>query len=1410
MLWIGDSLTRDAALGTWAQRGAGKTAEDQAITNWMHAGQSPQSVDSIDGFALATPYFCSARSYTVGDGLGAWHFMGSSSMPADNNPATARQKLQDCATYPNALNLFTMLAALPKAQFAIPEVNLEASNPAVFTDLERMIDLMISRGIVPIIITYTYRTDAAFNLLVDRYNTALVAYAQAKRLPLIDLNKEMLARLPFSLWPGRFLSDGTHYTRGTTANPATSDPYAQGGDPATHTTGLALTFNGYGLKGWLGVQKMKEIKQLVIDGVSPALPTVTLSASPTSITSGASSTLTWTSTNATTVSINQGIGTVAASGTRSVSPTSTTTYTITATNAAGSVTDTATVTVTAAPALPTVTLNASPTSITSGASSTLTWSSTNATSLSINQGIGTVAASGTRSVSPTSTTTYTVTATNATGSVTDTATVTVTSPSDTTPPTVSGITPMAGVTGVSLAATVRVTFNETMNPATLTNSTMVLRNAANAVVPATVSYDAPFRTGVITPSSPLSGSTTYTATITGVQDVAGNALAAPYVSSFTTAAAPALPTVTLSASPTSITSGASSTLTWSSTNATTLSINQGIGTVAASGTRSVSPTSTTTYTITATNGTGSVTATATVTVTAAPPLPTVTLNASPTSITSGASSTLTWSSTNATTVSINQGIGTVAASGTRSVSPTSTTTYTITATNATGSRTATATVTVTAAPVTVTADTVTPSSGTGASQTFTARYSDTAGATDLSMAWLWVTPSTTAPSTNSCLVYYDPGTNGLSLLNDAGTAYTVAALGSAGTLQNSQCAVALGGSSRTLSGNTLTLNVALTFTAAFSGVKNLVLYAANAGGVNSGWQSRGTWTVPSGSGATSVTADSVAPASGTGASQTFALRYSDTAGATDLSMVWAWVTPSQTSPSTNSCLVYYDRVTNALALLNDAGTAYMGAPVGSAGPLQNSQCRVTMGSSTTVTLSGNTLTLNLALTFTPAFGGAKNLVMYASNAAAVNSGWQSRGTWTVPTTTRTTPTLTWPAPAPINFGTALSGTQLNATANVPGTFAYSPPAGTVLPPGAGQTLSVTFTPTDLANYTTATASVAITVTGSSGTVVTADTVTPASGTGASQTFTARYSDTAGATDLSMAWLWVTPSTTAPSTNSCLLDYDPGTNGLSLLNDAGTAYTVAALGSAGTLQNSQCAVALGGSSRTLSGNTLTLNLALTFTPAFNGVKNLVLYAANAGGVNSGWQSRGTWTVPSGSGATAVTADMVTPASGTGTSQTFALRYSDTAGATDLSMVWLWVTPSQASPSTNSCLVYYDRGTNTLALLNDSGTAYLGAPGGQCRHAAEQPMPGDAGQQHDRDGERQHVDAEPGADLHAGVRRREESRHVCVERGRRQQRLAVARHLDGAVGADSSVVQAFRPAGNGGPEGPHYIWVKERRT
>src|SRR5206468_3718436 len=76
---------------------------------------------------------------------------------------------------------------------------------------------------------------------------------------------------------------------------------------------------------------------------------------------------------------------------------------------------------------------------------------------------------------------------------------------------------------------------------------------------------------------------------------------------------------------------------------------------------------------------------------------------------------------------------------------------------------------------------------------------------------------------------------------------------------------------------------------------------------------------------------------------------------------------------------------------------------------------------------------------------------------------------------KATPVITWATPADITYGTALSATQLNATASTPGTFAYSPVAGTVLSAGNGQSLSVAFTPTDAANFTTATKTVAINV-----------------------------------------------------------------------------------------------------------------------------------------------------------------------------------------------------------------------------------------------------------------------------------------------------------------------------------------------
>jgi len=103
-------------------------------------------------------------------------------------------------------------------------------------------------------------------------------------------------------------------------------------------------------------------------------------------------------------------------------------------------------------------------------------------------------------------------------------------------------------------------------------------------------------------------------------------------------------------------------------------------------------------------------------------------------------------------------------------------------------------------------------------------------------------------------------------------------------------------------------------------------------------------------------------------------------------------------------------------------------------------------------------THTLSVTFTPTD---------STNYSTANSSVQL-------TVSQATTQLTWANPAAIVYGTALSATQLNATASVPGSFAYNPDVGAVLTAGS-QTLSVVFTPTDTTDYTTASASVTLTV-----------------------------------------------------------------------------------------------------------------------------------------------------------------------------------------------------------------------------------------------------------------------------------------------------------------------------------------------
>lgn len=174
------------------------------------------------------------------------------------------------------------------------------------------------------------------------------------------------------------------------------------------------------------------------------LPTVTgFTATPSTMATGETSILAWTTAHTNSVSVTPSGGSgLPATGSLGVSPTTTTTYTLTATGSGGTASATVIVTVNAPPAaLPMVTnFTASPTVLAVGETTTLQWSTTDATSVALtptnNSGLPTT---GSLEVSPTTTTTYTLTATGPGGTTSASVTVTVTSATQNTARVSSGL-----------------------------------------------------------------------------------------------------------------------------------------------------------------------------------------------------------------------------------------------------------------------------------------------------------------------------------------------------------------------------------------------------------------------------------------------------------------------------------------------------------------------------------------------------------------------------------------------------------------------------------------------------------------------------------------------------------------------------------------------------------------------------------------------------------------------------------------------------------------------------------------------------------------------------------------------------------------------------------------------------------
>ena len=129
--------------------------------------------------------------------------------------------------------------------------------------------------------------------------------------------------------------------------------------------------------------------------------------------------------------------------------------------------------------------------------------------------------------------------------------------------------------------------------------------------------------------------------------------------------------------------------------------------------------------------------------------------------------------------------------------------------------------------------------------------------------------------------------------------------------------------------------------------------------------------------------------------------------------------------------------------------------------------------SNSIRLGGSGVNRNVQMLSPPTKTGTAIITLVVTDAEGAQATIQFTVTVNVPAP-KLIPEILWAAPASIGFGTALGPSQLNATANVPGTFSYTPANGT-LPNAGTANLSVTFTPGDAANYQTATKTVSLTV-----------------------------------------------------------------------------------------------------------------------------------------------------------------------------------------------------------------------------------------------------------------------------------------------------------------------------------------------
>jgi hypothetical protein len=288
-----------------------------------------------------------------------------------------------------------------------------------------------------------------------------------------------------------------------------------------------------------------------------------------------------------------------------------------------------------------------------------------------------------------------------------------------------------------------------------------------------------------------------------------------------------------------------------------------------------------------------------------------------------------------------------------------------------------------------------PRSGSGFTATFTATFSQSSNNHYLGYLLILPTPNiVNYTATGSCLIEYNKYSNGVRLIDNAGTGWFGPPSGEvikpgAATLTNNQCSVNVANVIANVSGSTMSVTVPVTFFQSLGPVLGTFLQAQDDKAVWTGMTQFGNWVLPS------VSQNRLGPAivgvnaSGTtGKQATYSVTASHTSGASALGMVHLLVSASIVgSPA---CQVVYFPASDTLNIINAEGTALMLPPnvkPGFAGGVfSNGRCAINLtGSSSSRTT--NTVTITLAMSFSDNFLGQKNVYVNAFDEAGFLTHW---------------------------------------------------------------------------------------------------------------------------------------------------------------------------------------------------------------------------------------------------------------------------------------------------------------------------------------------------------------------------------------------------------------------------------------